>query len=349
MEIDIKPIDFRSATRDEWKLYHTYRRKQMAEEFPGDPILDDEQTEVWMQSDYDDFEVFSYSITRHDNPNEMIAYLRLRYVSEGAPSYPGNENIMRMMLYVLKDYRREGIGRKLLKLAANLAKEHGKAIMSTGTTQEDGRKALKKLGAKEALTMRETRTNLEEIDWAMVNTWKDEGPKRSPDSKLEFYTKIPDEILEDYCRVYTEVFNQAPIDELQRGDIVFTPEKWRKDEEKAEKTGITWITAMVREKNGDIAGLTDVYYEPKHAPLMYQALTGVPEKYRGSGKGKWLKAAMLLKISEDFPDIKIIATQNATSNAPMLAINDRLGFKVHMQHFSCQIETEEVVDYLKKK
>jgi hypothetical protein len=253
------------------------------------------------------------------------------------------------MLYVLKDFRRQGIGKELLKLAAKLATEHGKSLMSTGTTQEDGRRALKKLGAKEALTMRETRANLEEIDWSMINRWNDEGPKRSSDSKLEFYTKIPDNLLEDYCKVYTEVFNQAPFDELQRGDTVFTPEKWRKNEQKVEETGITWITAIVHEKNGDIAGLTDMYYEPKHAPLMYQALTGVQEKYRGSGKGKWLKAAMLLKIREEFPDIRIIATQNATSNAPMLAINNRLGFKIHMQHFSSQIETQAVLSYLKNK
>jgi hypothetical protein len=106
---------------------------------------------------------------------------------------------------------------------------------------------------------------------------------------------------------------------------------------------------MVREKNGDIAGLTDVYYEPKHAPLMYQGLTGVQEKYRGSGKGKWLKAAMFLRIRDQFPDIKTIVTQNATSNEPMLDINERLEFKIHQEHFSCQIETKKVLNYLKKK
>lgn len=349
MEIEIRPIDFRNATREEWKMYHDYRRKYLAEEFPGDPIFDDDKEEVWMDSVYENFEVFAYYVTKHDSPNEMIAFLRTRFVSEGSPSYPGNEHAMRTMLYVLKDYRRQGIGRELMKLVTKHAQEHGKSLIMTGTSQDDGRKALKKLGAKEALKTSDNRTNMDDIDWEMVNKWEKEGPKRSPDSKLEFYTKIPDEILDDYCKIYTEVLNQAPIDELDRGDIVFTPDLWKKEEQRVEITGITWITAMVREKNGDISGLTDVYYEPEHAHMLYQALTGVQENYRGSGKGKWLKAAMLLRIREEFPAIKTITTGNATSNEPMLAINERLGFKLHKEQSSFQIETKEVVDYMKKK
>lgn len=349
MEIEIRPIDFREATREQWDLYHKFRRIRHDEEDPGDPIFDDESEEVWMDSVYEDFDVFTYYVTPSDKPSEMIALLRARYVSEGAPSYPGNEHIMRTLLYVLKDYRHQGIGRELMQIVVDLAQEHGKSLIMTGASQEDGRNALKKLGAKEALHTSDNRTNIDEIDWEMVKKWDEEGPIRSPDTKLEFYSKIPEEILEDYCKVYTEVLNQAPIDELDRGDIVVTPELWRKDEERIKETGMTWITALTREKDGNISGMTDVYYEPKHTHMLYQSLTGVQENYRGSGKGKWLKAAMLLKIREEYPDIKIITTGNATSNAPMLAINERLGFKVHKEYYSYQIETENVTNYLKKK
>jgi len=349
MEIEIKPIDFRNATREEWTMYHDFRRKQSAEEYPDDPILSDEQEEIFIASVYDEFEVFAYYVTPRDRPNEMIAILRPRYVSEGTTSYPGNEHIMRNLLYVLKEYRNQGIGLELLKIAAKLSEEHGKSLMMTGTSQDDGREALKKLGAKEALTMRESRVDLKGLDWEMVERWYEEGPQRSPDSKLEFYTKIPDEFLEEYCRVYTEVGNQAPLEELDIGDTIYTPELWRKQEQRLEESGITWLTAIVRDKNGAISGLSDVLYEPAHAPLMYQGFTGVQENYRGSGKGKWLKAAVLLRIREEYPDISIIATSNATSNAPMLAINNRLGFKLHKERYTCQVETKKVVDYLKRK
>ncbi len=349
MDIEIKPIDFRTATREEWTIYHVFRKKHHDEEYSGDPIFDDEQEEIWIQSIYDEFEVFFFFVTRRDNPNEFIAILRMRYVSDDAPSYPGNEHIMRTLLYVLIDHRRQGIGLELIKRVTEYCREHKKSSIMIGTSQEDGRKALQKLGATEAFNTRDNRTNLDDIDWAMIERWEKEGPRRSPDSKIEFFVGIPDEILEDYCKVYTEVFNQVLIDELDIGQTVWTPELWKKNEQRNKEIGITWLTGIIREKNGDIAGLTDVYYEPAHAPLLYQGLTGVQEKYRGSGKGKWLKAAMLLRIREEYPDIKTITTQTETSNAPMLAINERLGFKIHKELYTCQVETEKVVDYLKNK
>jgi len=58
---------------------------------------------------------------------------------------------------------------------------------------------------------------------------------------------------------------------------------------------------------------------------------------------------MLKRIRKEFPDITTILTGNATSNAPMLAINDRLGFKVHQEIYGVQLETEKIGKYLAKK
>ena len=57
------------------------------------------------------------------------------------------------------------------------------------------------------------------------------------------------------------------------------------------------------------------------------SLTGVRQAYKGRGLGKMLKAEMLLYIRREYPDVKYISTGNADSNAPMLSINQRLGFK----------------------
>ncbi|MHA1576783.1 MAG: hypothetical protein ACTSU3_05430, partial [Candidatus Thorarchaeota archaeon] len=216
-----------------------------------------------------------------------------------------------------------------------------------GVVWENGGRAFNRLiGGTEALDMRVNRLNMDEVDWNMVERWEREGAKRSANASLEFFTSIPDERLEAYCKKYTEVLNQAPIDELDTGDTVYTPESWKKTEESVAKVGQTWLTAMVLEKNGDISGLSDVLYTPSKVPLMNQWLTGVDQNYRGQGKGKWVKAAMLLKVRETFPEIKTISTSNATSNASMLHINERLGFRLYKEIFHVQIETDKLGEFL---
>ena len=40
-----------------------------------------------------------------------------------------------------------------------------------------------------------------------------------------------------------------------------------------------------------------------------------------------MKAEMLTYVKEKFPEVKTIATDFAATNAPMIAINEKLGFK----------------------
>lgn len=65
-------------------------------------------------------------------------------------------------------------------------------------------------------------------------------------------------------------------------------------------------------------------------------------EHRGCGLGKWLKAAMLGRVLRERPEAKEIRTGNADSNAPMLAINHRLGFKPYFAGTKWQVEPELV-------
>lgn len=54
---------------------------------------------------------------------------------------------------------------------------------------------------------------------------------------------------------------------------------------------------------------------------------------------------MLLKIRNDFPQVKIVTTGNASSNEPMIAINKQLGFKEYRKFIVGQIEVETLRDF----
>ncbi len=295
------------------------------------------------------YDVNAYIVTKKDEPLKAIGWLRCTFIKEDAPSYSGNEDICQIHLTILDEYRQNGIARELLLTAYDQALEHNRTQFTGVLLNEAAREFLHQIGGKEALSFQDNHLNLNDVDWGMIQRWVNEGPRRSPTSSLIFYLSIPALILEQYCNLYTEVLNQAPRDELTTGDSVFTPEKWKKLEDQARKVGRTWITAIVKEQDGNISGLTEAIYEPSTPTIMYQELTGVQEKYRGRGLGKWLKGAMLLKIRNEFPEVETISTGTATSNESMLAINEKMGFHLKKEVYMFQVGLQKVKEYLESK
>jgi GNAT superfamily N-acetyltransferase len=349
MEIELRVFDPFKASKEKWRLFHEYRYKRYPEHSPDDPITADERVENNLRFMRKQEHIETHSVHESGKPDEWIGLVRLSYVNEKSPSYEENKHTCFIYnVELLTPYRGKGIGKQLLQTVLEFAKRHDKSLIVKGVSEEDGKKFARKLKAKEALSASENRLDVTKLDWDMVNQWAKEGPKWSPDSKLEFFEDCPEDIIEDYCRIYTKVLNQAPREDLEVGDWIVTPERRRDAEEQNRKNGSTWLTAVTRESDGDISGLTEVWYIPSKVPLLFQDLTGVPEKYRGSGKGKWLKAIMLLEVKKRFPAITTVVTGNATSNAPMLSINERLGFKVYKEEIVFQMKTEDLEKYLKK-
>jgi len=349
MEIELRPFDPFKATKEEWRKFHEYRYKRYPEAHPGDPITDDEVVENSLRFMREDLDIETHFVHLKGKPDEVIGLIRMVAIKKSSPSYEDNKHTCDVMnLAVLTPFRRKGIGTQLLDVVLDFAKRYEKSLIIGDSTEVDGKAFIKKLNAKEALSGIENRLDLTKLDWDMVEEWAKEGPIRSPDSKLEFFHECPEEILEEYCKIYTTVLNQAPREDLDVGDWIITPERRRKAEQHQKDVDVTWLTTVTREPNGEISGLTEVMYRPSKDPLIYQELTGVPEKYRGSGKGKWLKAIMLKEIRQRFPTVTTVVTGNATTNAPMLSINERLGFKVHNESIVAQMKTEDLEKYLKK-
>jgi len=68
-------------------------------------------------------------------------------------------------------------------------------------------------------------------------------------------------------------------------------------------------------------------HDPLTPHLLGQGGTAVVPSHRGRGIGKWLKATMLERVLDEWPGATLVRTGNADANAPMLAINTRLGFR----------------------
>lgn len=346
MDFEIRLFDIENASDDEWALFYRFTLETMGELFPEQPVSSPDVVRSNMVNNLIFLKVGAFYVVNRDDPSEFVAWLRCSHYREDSASYPGNEEIIWIHLTVHENHRRKGIARMLIKKACEYAANHNKTQFLGNLLNPAARELLRKIGGKEAFASRVSHLIMNDVDWELIAQWVKEGPQRSPDTSLEFHLTIPDSILEEYCTVYTEVSNQAPREELAVGDQIFVPEEWKEREEKVREKGLTWITALVKEQNGEISGFTDVGYDPTTPTMLYQYLTGVQEKFRGRGLGKWLKGAMLLKIRDEFPEVEVVSTENATSNAPMLAINERMGFQLIREAYTYQIDVEKVKKYI---
>ena len=349
-KIEICEFNPLECSRDEWQLFHDYRRLRHEETNPEDPLTPDEMAEksLKMQMDHPEF-VPHLFVIKDTSLNKRIGTLFYGTIRETSPSFEGNKHLIQYDLALLPEYRRKGIGTRALKMIYDYAIENEKSIIIAGSDEEDGKAFLKAIGAQIALSGVENRLYYDNVNWEMVEEWAKEGPKKSPETKLEFFYSIPEEIIEPYSKLYTETLNQQPLGDLDVSDIIFTPERLREAEKRRLELGRTHLTYITVEPDGEISGLTEMLYIPERKNMIEQLLTGVKQEHRGRGLGKWLKAVMLLRIKDEFSNVNIITTGNATSNAPMLSINNRLGFKIHKEGITGQMITEDLGKYLEGK
>jgi GNAT superfamily N-acetyltransferase len=342
MVTDLIPheVDLNSAGADFWRRYHEFRRVRHAETRPDDPILPDdvERNRLLASLKYEINDCFE--VVRD---GEMVGWLRTAVTRPGAPGYEENRLFLWCYGSVLAPYRRQGIGRRWLLLVLDVMDRHGCTFVTLESEEDSGHAFLKWLGAPLKAQGAENRLRLGNVDWAMVRRWIEEGEKRNPDTALERYDDhIPDAMLDEYAPQLGALLNTMPWDDLEHGPIVVTPEMLRHDYERMDAAGIRHYTVLTRESDGVISGITDMTWGPHRVKMLVQLFTGVLPSARGRGIGKWIKAAMLERMHQMYPDAEWVTTGNADSNGPMLAINQRLGFKRHRWGAEYQLGRDEL-------
>ena len=264
-------------------------------------------------------------------------------IKPGTPEYESNKHLFWADIYVRPDHRRKGIGSMWLPVIVELMDAHECTEVGFGTEDPPGHAFLKSLGAAAKLTGAENRLKLADVDWKMVERWIEEGPKRSPQTKLELYEgPLPEAMWDDFAPQLSSMLNTIPFEDLDIGKIVVTPAHMRDFYAQIAISGECLHTILTREPDGVISSVTDTMWAPHRPTIVDQRFTGVRPDARGRGLGKWIKAAMLAHIRKLHPEAQWMATENAGSNAPMLAINKKLGFKQYRAATEYQISRDDL-------
>ncbi|MCG3219114.1 MAG: GNAT family N-acetyltransferase [Candidatus Heimdallarchaeota archaeon] len=260
-----------------------------------------------------------------NDDNRCIGYWYLGYVTKESPTYETNKHIAEFFLSLDKEYRQKGIGTEIIQKSIDYAKAQNRSIIQCWAGTEAGKISCERWGFILKNEHIGNKLNLAEVDWDLMKNWTEEGKRKAKKVVIEQFSIVPEKDIEEFTRLYTETINQAPWDGEGQDNV--TPKRRRHDEQEYIKKGYDWITLITREENGVISGLTEIFYNPLEPEVIAQELTGVNEQYRGRSLGKWLKAEMLFYVRDKYPKIEYISTSNADTNASMLSINTRLGFK----------------------
>jgi GNAT superfamily N-acetyltransferase len=328
-------VDFKTAGADFWKRYHTYRRLRHDESRPDDPLRPDHVEEIRLKRD-SPFDInYQYEIARD---GVLLSWFWGSTSKPGTPGHESNKHLFWGDLYVRPDHRRQRIGASWLPVVLELMDTHGCTVAGFEAEEVSGHAFLKWVGAEAKLAGAENRLKVADVDWSLVKRWIDEGPERSVQTRLEVYDgPIPEAMLEDFAPQLTSMLKTIPFENLDIGEILVTPEHIRDWDARFALTGVLQHTVLTREPDGVISSITDTCWDPSRPTIIEQRFTGVRPDARGRGLGKWIKAKMLAHMHELYPMAEWVVTDNAGSNAPMLAINTKMGFKQYREGSEYQI------------
>ena len=330
----IEPFDLDNASDADWAAYHDLAATVHAEAVPDDepqPLAEfvahvgvgpaHRRSWAWVAWD--------------DERRRILGGSYFMFWDE-----PANRTLGSFYLDVRPEARRRHLGLALLAPVVEVARAHGRTLLDAFTipTVPAGTAFLEAIGGRHAFTGQINALDIDTLDLDLLHGWVDRAKERASEYHLDSWAAPTPAALVDPFVAAQDIMNTAPREEFEAEDDVFTAEQLHAWESAlAARAWDQWRIAAVHTPSGAIAGYTELSL-PRHWPTRaYQSDTGVHPDHRDKGLGRWLKAAMLLRLIDDRPDVRRITTHNAGSNAPMLNINHALGFRCIEEHLAFQI------------
>jgi RimJ/RimL family protein N-acetyltransferase len=150
-------------------------------------------------------------------------------------------------------------------------------------------------------------------DGYVVRTWRD---------------RCPDDLVDDRAALGAVISTDAPLGDLAWEEEVWDAARVRRREESLVRMGRTFLAGgAVHVASGQLVAFTEAVAPVTGEALVHQWETVVLREHRGHRLGTLVKTAVLRRLADELPHLRTMATTNADSNGPMIAVNEALGYR----------------------
>ncbi len=295
------------------------------------------------------------AVNGHDSPWEFpltvqLTAARFRHGWDGEPSVPylarvdgtvvgacsistserDNLHLAWTGLAVHPDHRRRGHGSALVEFLLEQVRALGRTSVGIDAWEGDAALAFAaRHGFERKAQAINRRQRFSDVDWAELAKRRAEAERAASGYVLERWTfPTPDDRLDDLARMASAI-NDAPTDDLDIEDEVFSAERMRAYEDAMAGFGHRMYRVVAREvATGELAGQTVIGVEGERPQYGHQHDTSVVRAHRGHRLGLLVKAEMLDWLREAEPELAEVDTWNAESNDHMIGVNEMLGYRV---------------------
>lgn len=241
------------------------------------------------------------------------------------PSEPAD--LFHLELVVNPDFRKQGIGSNLYTTALAFAQDHPCGRLMTGVKDDDV--LSRQFGEKRGFTV-----SHHVFDSTLDVSTFNETPFSDAISTLEaqgirFTTLAQTGMDEASVQALYQLNRLAMLEEPGSSGGFPTYENWRKII--LESSWYRPESQFIAVSNDEFIGLAGVYNEPDNPDEMFNGYTGVNSAYRGRKIALALKLLTIRYARKH--GAKTVKTENDARNAPMLAINQKLGYQALTGHY----------------
>ena len=336
--IAVELVDPGSIQDDVLEQIHGLQAAKTAEERPHDkPVPRDVLASVFAA--VPDFMELTLFLAR-DTQSQPVGYAYMTHWRAGA-----NPHLAEVQMWADPGQRRRGVAAELLGAVCSAAEARNYKLLSTTTTAGVGwgEDLCRHLGGRRAHDRRTWRLSLERVDREEICLIAAQAAERARGYALEDVSgELRDDIVADAVELLQFLNAEAPGDVALENAPITVPilremeAAWR-----AIDLRRRWLFVR-HEPSGALAGVADGVWQPRSPETIVQDNLVIRPEFRGRSLALWMKACLIDKVLDDWPEAADIRTTTNFPNPTMDSVDERLGFEPYVRYTVWLLEVESL-------